>query len=886
MSRQDVFTMEMTRGKSRFGCALLAIAASCGRTDPGVISGLRDETGVDDWDPSHQGGGGDRGAFHRSPSKGGTTTSTTGTNEKGGTTNSATKSSAGAGGAGAAGEAAGGSSGAAGEAAGGNSGAAGGSVSAGGAEGMIGGSGNSAGEADGGTAGGMIGCVGVERTRALAPMAGGSGGSAGVGGDSGGLDLSASSLPDRPAGRHVVLRLTPDLRDGASLATAGATLGLALSEGQRLRFGVNSDPSLRSVAWSFVDVAQLGDRVPVVSAMAGGDDGFDVVWTTGSSGTRELVYAHLATGGTLVEGPLVLAKEEGLSCSIAKSGDTVAVVCSQATRQSDRPRAVWVELCRKDSGCSRCTIADGPAQVSRPSVVWDGAAFDVVVSDAGSDGELLLARVSPTGELLQPLVPIADSSPVTSDPAAAWDGKNLVVVYGGIPTIALFDLKGVRTQGPWHPIDPLRYLVPLEYQYQLQLTPSGYAVFGVGQTELDVMGNWLNGTQLMVFDPSAPDRSKSLLIADWPVYGSIALVDNELIAIRNASGIPLGRYDPSTLASVSPPGMVFPEQPGALTPVGVHCDPTTCFVTAYEPSPEVVDTSPRVGVWQIDRASAKVTPPAPEDMAQGLPDEVPETRLERSTTVLQYTGSASPATIVTWNKAKKTSSDEWPVDPADPTEPDHIRAFLEENETTRLFYEKPVNGTPVLYQRPLVHGQWGAPVAAGAAGEVRQCGTAYVKLLGPTEQKKAAVMRWRPSIDPEFMPLFDTRFGELFSTWCCSDSVIAIQGRLDAPEPREELALYTTDGQLVGETAGWNSECVAAGSNLLLWPSDGSPEGLELHANGTLESFGLVAPGRLQPTSLAHGSGPWAVEVGPDTLAMAWPSVDDFATRLSVWRWP
>ncbi len=895
----------MTRGKSLFGCAVLALTASCGRSELDALSGLWDH-GLDESqpEPGLGGRGGaamgsqdwiEKGGAKRSVGAGGAGGATRGVgpaNAAGTSANTAGTSSRTRRG-NIAGADAGTAAGTAGRVRPGNSSAGGG----GGASAASGGGGAGSGSgADAGEAGSTpvtFGCV--DRTAVLAARGASEATDAsGLGGNPRNADIPVSldlaSLPEPPAGQHLVLRRAPPIRSAPALGVAGAVTGLALVVDHRLQFGVNADPTLKGSAWTFTDVVGLAPSEDAVAVVIGGEDGFDVAWTVQDRNirARRVVYARFATTGALADGPFVVAEADGLSCNLAKSRDTVALACAEPNESYDALRVVWLQLCRSGGACVRCTVAGGDVDLSQPAVAWDGSAFDIVYGSAGESAETLqLARVSPTGDLLLPPTILVEDELTLSAPAALWDGRQLAVAHGGYANLSLFDRNGARTQGPWNLLDPQQYSVPLVYAYRLALTPTGYAVFGAGWSQFDTSAESIYGSHLISLDRANPQQPKSMQVDPYAAGGSMAVVGGALVAIRHDTGLTIGRFQPSTLAPISEPEFLFSDPPRALSPIGVHCDSAACSVVANEDTPSFGSHTSRTGVWRVERASGKITPPAPEDTTPGVPFSPPAMRGGRSVAALENPESQGGTHIVSWNDAKKSSSDAWPVNPIDPIDLNYraIDAFVE-GQSTRVFFHQRVNDSVNMFHRLLTNGQLGEPTPS-ALGQVNQCGDAYVKLQGALGQSVVGT-RWRPGVDADFTELFETPFQTRFTDWCCNASVIAMQGAsYDAGREPWQTNVYSQDGKLVATRRGFHRQCVSAGTSLILWPdSERTFDAIRVYPDGTIQDVVLSMPTLPSPTNLATGTGPWALDAAEDTLAVAWTDRKDGTARLSLWRLP
>lgn len=740
-------------------------------------------------------------------------------------------------------------------------------------------------------AGAALGCVEVARTPVEAP--GGSEAGASTGGTQG-MSGALSQLAPFPAGADVVLRSASTYKWSPAIGASGDVLGLAyvdappsMTSRRRLRFGINADPDRNASAWSFIDVAEIAEHKDASGIVLAADGGFDVLWTvctdpnsTGADDDRmSLLHARIGVAGALVSAPVLLAQAPGsLACGAARGGDTLAIACAE--KQSwETTSSVWLQLCRDAGACSRCQIVDSPSHALRPSVAWDGAAFDVLLNNMGeAKDEVQLTRVDANGQVLLAPTPleVGDDSSGTAS-AIAWDGGNLVVAHGGRPKLSLFDLSGARTKGPFDWVDPQAYQFPLEYDYQLQVNSSGYAVWGFGTTGIDTSYGHPYAAQLMVLARSAPDQILSVPGIDWYVDGSVASLGDEFIAVwADGGNLSLGRLVPSTGKLKAAPQYIFPTPSVPLNPLGVHCDADSCYVLAREPVPNFGTPADRTGVWMIDRATGTVTSPAQKDTTRGYPRETDGVAVgsRRFVAVIQEDGYEGPISVVAWNDAQKVSSDVWTYTPsADGSTSDTPpRPFMEGLATRILFVESTTEGQS-RYLQLLVNGSWEEP-APLESGNWIQCGNAYLLIQQDKAGDPCVVKRWHPGALTEDDVVLKIQSQGHVNALCCSDSLFALL--LD----QAEVAVYTLEGQLISTRSEENRSCMASGSSLLFWPiAESAVHGYRLLPDGTIDAIDSW------PNNLSNGWNSGALQMGPDLMARAW--IDDAAsTHLSLWQAP
>ncbi|HMA92165.1 MAG TPA: hypothetical protein VKP30_05735, partial [Polyangiaceae bacterium] len=524
----------------------------------------------------------------------------------------------------------------------------------------------------------------------------------------------------------------------------------------------------------------------------------------------------------------------------------------------------------------------------------DGNAFDIVYSARGpSNHDLKLVRVGAHGESILPPRTL-DSGPAerSSFPGLAWDGERLVVAHGDTPTVSVYDTNGGRVAGPVALLDELPAWT-VTMGYQVLATPSRYDVLALG-SEGDGAPWDLAGVRLMNVDPSTLARLSAVLFHPHSASreapsASATLIDGELAAIKapSSNNLELGRFDPVTLEPKAELRFVF-EPPGLLSPVGVHCDAARCYVLAHQSEPSWESSGARTGVWQVERASGRVIAPERGGTALGLPRAVPRLRAGQfvaalgSSELIDSAWADAPRLTI-WSSANEWSSYPWPED--SPYE--DLEMFVE-SDALRLFYRDDSVSSPAPgFQRLFANGQYGAPTPISLLGSVQQCGNTYIRQDVATRGSTTRIMRWRPGVDADFVPLVDVPFDDLWGM-CCSDSVILAAGS-DGSSIGPTTLVYSINGTLLNSYDGGIQQCASRNDTLLVLPNaEKDLKGYRVDPKGTLEPFELTVPDGLLPTrsDLAYGSGPWSFELGEEVLTLAWNDVGRKGTYLSVWRIP
>lgn len=128
-------------------------------------------------------------------------------------------------------------------------------------------------------------------------------------------------------------------------------------------------------------------------------------------------------------------------------------------------------------------VAVSPADQGWPSVVFDGQSYVVVWSDGRivTHG-IYAARVSPSGELLDPSGILVGDTPVTdAEPLAVFDGQNTAVVWRAYDCCGTTELYAARLSPDGVPLDATPILLPelrtnLDFMVDMAVASDGQGV--------------------------------------------------------------------------------------------------------------------------------------------------------------------------------------------------------------------------------------------------------------------------------------------------------------------------------------------------------------------------------------------------------------------------
>jgi hypothetical protein len=110
---------------------------------------------------------------------------------------------------------------------------------------------------------------------------------------------------------------------------------------------------------------------------------------------------------------------------------------------------------------SDCFSGGAQGTQTKPSLAFDGTNFLVVWGDEriGTQGDIFGARISPQGEILDPLgIPICTSQGIQSDVGVAWGGQNYLVVWQDLRS-ENWAIYGARVDPDGNVLDPDGFLI-------------------------------------------------------------------------------------------------------------------------------------------------------------------------------------------------------------------------------------------------------------------------------------------------------------------------------------------------------------------------------------------------------------------------------------------
>jgi hypothetical protein len=691
--------------------------------------------------------------------------------------------------------------------------------------------------------------------------------------DLGAIDSGLDAPPDDELppvpGHHVLLRRGARSRHSPALATSGSVLGVAFVEGTTVRFGVSSQKAHAASSFTFRDIAEVPDAKTLELLLAGDEQGFHLGWLAdGGNSWAQVVSVRLDRRGRIEQGPWQLASSE-LSCAVSSAADTLAVACSEG--QTDE---TWVELCPPDDHCVRCSLGEAEtSSVPRPAITWDGNAFDVVFAGHTWDSSFLaLARITASGEEILPPVPLDGfHTEMAEEPAIAFDGENLAVVYGG--ELRVFDLSGRLVRGPWA-------LQRTGTESQVVSTSTGHAV--LHDTELAetyVAVAWIGEGGVSSSTLLTPSSSVGPVLAR--ARAAIARADDAVFTVhevRNGSGagssLVLARFDEVEGTLDRDPELLVPGS-SALQPIAVRCETSACYVLADEPWAGIGYPQQSYGVWQVDRETDAVTPPPAEATARGLAAAAPAIGTAGTATVLLQPGSDDGPYLALWGYDDSLSTTACP----DGYYQTGASLFFEE-EALRVFYGSAEDSTS-LDETLFSDGRFRSPSVVGAQGVQARCGADYYAVMN---QDPGTVLRWRPEEQPAFSPAFVLTGSTAPDGLCCNDRLLAVQG-----------SVLTLEGGYVASPDLMHRGCASAGDSLLLvapWPYANGLLLVRVTPGGELSRWRLTLPDGVQgpgPNTLASGAVtvpelPWALSSNRDQVLLAWYDPDWGDAFLSTWR--
>ncbi|MBN1610038.1 MAG: hypothetical protein JW940_25655 [Polyangiaceae bacterium] len=682
-----------------------------------------------------------------------------------------------------------------------------------------------------------------------------------------GLDAPQDdALPPVP-GHHVLLRRGSRSRHSPALATSGSVLGVAFVEGTRLRFGVSSNQAHEASSFTFADIIDVATATTLEPLLAGDAQGFCLGWIVdGGSRSTQVLSARLDRRGRITQGPWQLASSE-LACAMSSSADTLAVACTEG-----RAHETWVELCPPDQNCVRCFLGESNDLV-RPAMAWDGSAFDLVYP-SNEPFALRLTRFTASGEEILPAVPLAGFElDDTYEPAIAFDGDNLAVVYGS--ELRVFDLGGRLVQGPWA-------LPGTVTRSQVVGTSSGYAVLhkpGLAGTDAGL--SWVGEGSLSGSTLLAPSRGVDSFSAS--ATAAVVRADDAVFTVHEVqdgagagSSLVLARFDEVTGALDRDPELLGSNS-AALQPIAVRCETSACYVLANEPSAGVGYPERSYGIWRVERATDAVTPPAAELTAPGLAVAAPAVSTTGTATLLLRPGSAVGPYLALWSYEDSLSKSPGP----EGSYRTGASLFFEE-EALRVFCGD-AQDSAQLNETLYSDGRFQTPSAVGAEGVQARCGAAYYAF---TKDDPNTAQRWRPDIESAFTPAFVVTSSAALNGVCCNDRLLAIQG-----------SVVSLEGEYVASPDSTSRGCASAGDALLLVAPLPHANGLlleQVSPSGELLRWRLTVPEGVQgpgPNTLASGDVaipeiPWALSSDGSQIALAWYDPEWGDAFLSTWRLP